>query len=652
MAENRRVSNVARALFAACLLIAPAFAQDDLATGEQQAFQAAVARVAPSVVRIETVGGLDRVGKQLASTAATTGLIVSPDGEIITSSFNFAQKPTSILVTLPDGSRHGAKVVATDHNRFLTLLKIDASSLVVPQAAPEEDFRVGQWAIAIGRTFDAERPNVSVGIVSGVKRVSGKAIQTDAKISPANYGGPLVDIEGRVMGILVPLSPDSNEEVAGVEWYDSGIGFAIPLAHVLRVLPKLREGDLRSGVLGVNLKAGSMFGEPAELLGVRPNSPAAKAGLKAGDVIVEIEGQPVERQAQLKSLINPRYAGETLALAVKRGDERLTFSAELVAELQPYAHPFLGVLPLRSAAPTNQGIPVRYVYPASPAAQAGIQPGDVITKLAGGEVANLATAWEKLSALGPGESLAVTFRRGTESREATVTLASLPESIPAELPPAHEERPAAENRPALGQTELSLAEFPNKCLVYIPEDFEATVPHGIVLWLHGAGGISADELIARWKPVCEARDLILVAPQSADPAAWKPTELEFIKKALAQAIKQYAADPARVVAAGEGGGGVLAYVIGFADREHVRGIVAVNGAAAGRVAENEPLQRLAIYAADAAKSRFQEQSQATIKKLRELKFPVTTRDLGEAERSLSADELLEVGRWIDTLDRL
>src|SRR5439155_23501610 len=107
---------------------------------------------------------------------------------------------------------------------------------------PQADIHVGQWAIAVGRTYEGDRPNLSLGIVSAVGRIWGKAIQTDAKISPSNYGGPLVDISGRVTGVLVPLVPEGNNEIAGVEWYDSGIGFAVPLAHIMNVLPRLKEG--------------------------------------------------------------------------------------------------------------------------------------------------------------------------------------------------------------------------------------------------------------------------------------------------------------------------------------------------------------------------------------------------------------------------
>ena len=118
---------------------------------------------------------------------------------------------------------------------MLVLLKVEAEpKLPVPESVPSAEMRVGQWALAVGRTFEASRPNVSVGIVSALGRIWGKAIQTDAKISPNNYGGPLVDISGRVLGVLVPMSPDGSGEMAGVEWYDSGIGFAIPLEGVLR----------------------------------------------------------------------------------------------------------------------------------------------------------------------------------------------------------------------------------------------------------------------------------------------------------------------------------------------------------------------------------------------------------------------------------
>ena len=107
---------------------------------------------------------------------------------------------------------------------------------------------VGQWAIAIGRTFAADQTNISVGVISALNRIWGKAIQTDAKVSPNNYGGALTDIRGRVYGVLAPLSPNNQNALAGTEWYDSGIGFAVPLEDIYARLDHLKSGkDLKPG---------------------------------------------------------------------------------------------------------------------------------------------------------------------------------------------------------------------------------------------------------------------------------------------------------------------------------------------------------------------------------------------------------------------
>src|SRR5580704_2393257 len=203
-----------------------AYSDDSLSAREEEAFRQAARAVAPSLVRIQTVGGVDRVGGMLAGTAATTGVVVSDDGWIVSSAFNFISKPSSILVQL-DKARYSARLVATDRMRMLTLLKVDAAGLTPLRADPNQPVRVGQWAIAVGRTYDSPEPSISVGIVSASNRVWGKAIQTDARVSPVNYGGLLIDLAGNALGLIVPLSPSGKEETAGVEWYDSGIGFAI-----------------------------------------------------------------------------------------------------------------------------------------------------------------------------------------------------------------------------------------------------------------------------------------------------------------------------------------------------------------------------------------------------------------------------------------
>jgi len=306
-------------------------AAENLELLEEQAFRAAIDRVAPSVVRIETVGGLERVDKVLFGTGPTTGLVVDSDGYIISSAFGFLNRPASILVELPDGNRKPARLVATDHNRMLVLLKIDVDGpLAVPEIVSPDRIRVGQWAIAVGRTFQGNRPNVSVGIVSALDRIWGKAVQTDAATSPNNYGGPLVDIHGRVLGVLAPLSPLDAREVAGVEWYDSGIGFAVLAHDVKTVLPKLKRGeDLYPGVTGISFGRASLYTAKPVIASVRDNSPAQEAGLKTGDRIVEIEGRPTARAAEVRQEISRRYAGQTIRIVVLRGRQRLKFTLKL-----------------------------------------------------------------------------------------------------------------------------------------------------------------------------------------------------------------------------------------------------------------------------------------------------------------------------------
>lgn len=637
------------------LLAHSAPAQDDLAIVEEQAMQAAVARVAPSVVRIETVGGLERVGGVLFGAGPTTGVIVSADGYIISSAFNFAQRPSSILVGLSDGTRTPAQLVATDHNRMLTLLKISVDeTLPAPELVPESEMQVGQWAIAVGRTFEGGEPNVSVGIVSALGRMFGKALQTDAKISPANYGGPLVDIRGRVLGILAPLSPEGTGEVAGVEWYDSGIGFAVPLAHVQKILPQLAAGDdLHPGIMGVNVKRGDLT-DPAELAAVRPNSPAYDAGFKAGDRIVEIDGKKIERNGQVREQTARRYAGERLKVVVLRGEERIERELELVAKLEPYQHAFLGILPLRQSKDDAGGVTVRYVYPESPAVGAGIMAGDLITTFQGEKVVGANDLLERINVLEPGDEVQLEFRREGTDKPLAFKLGTLPEVIPAELPAAHDVRtPAAGERPAVGKLALKVAEFENECLAYVPESYDPQMHYGLVIWLHASGGDKEEELLARWKSVCDSHDLILVAPRSQNPNQWGPRDRDFIAKLLEDVQGTYSIDRHRVAAHGYQSGGAMAYVVAFANRDLVRAVAAVDAPLVASPPENEPIHRLAFYTTTSAKGRTSaKQIEAAVKRLREMKYPVTVRDLGEEGRYLNDEELAELVRWIDSLDRI
>ncbi|HEX3726971.1 MAG TPA: PDZ domain-containing protein [Pirellulales bacterium] len=625
---------------------------------EEQAIKAAVARVAPSVVRIETVGGLERVGQVLIGTGPTTGLVVSADGYIISSAFNFMQKPASILVTLDDSSRHAAKLVATDHSRMLVLLKIETDKkLPMPEAAARDEMRVGAWALAVGRTFEASQPNVSLGIISALDRIWGKAIQTDAKVSPNNYGGPLVDIAGRVLGVLVPMSPEASGEMAGVEWYDSGIGFAVMWEDILRALPKLREGmDLHPGLLGINIKGSDIYAPPAMVAAVRATSPAYKAGFHAGDQIVEAAGHAVSRPAELKQQLGPLYAGQKIRIVAIRGQERIDREVELVDKIEPYVFPFLGILPMRPLADEKtDGVTIRYVYPESPAAAAGIQPGDRITSFAGRTVANTATIVEQLLPSAPGEKVRLEVRRGDQTLPLEIPLAALGENIPGELPPSHVGAiPAEENPPQRGMVSLKTPEFPNECLAYVPQNYNSKAACGVIIWLHAPGGNKAEEVVERWKALCEQYNFILLAPSSAERDEWRPTEARFVRRVLDELMKKYTVDPARIVVHGHEGGGALAYLVGLSNYEVIRGIAAVDAPLPRLVQppDTDPVHRLAIYTTLATKSQVSAAVEAGIKRLRALKYPVTVKQVGEQGRYLTPEELEELVRWCDTLDRL
>lgn len=645
------------ACLSSCLLIFSgaglSIAADDVAGLEEQAMKAAVQQVQPSVVRIETFGGLESVGNVLVGTGPTTGLVVSSDGYIVSSAFNFIQKPTSILVTLPSGKRVPAEIVGRDRSRMIVLLKVAAEeSLTVPQQVPRSEMTVGQWAIAVGKTLAPDSVTMSVGILSAKDRIWGKAIQTDAKVSPTNYGGPLVDIRGRVLGVLVPLSPQGKSEVAGAEWYDSGIGFAVPLEDIRQGLDKLKAGDdLLPGLLGVALKGRDIYADEVVIAACPANGPAAKAGLKPDDKIIEVDGTTIARQAQLRHVLGRRYAGETVDVVVLRGEQRIQVDIELIDRLDPYAHPFLGILPMRKSA----NLRVRFVFPDSPAAKAGLVRGDVISAIDDYKIADAESLRERILAFDPGQQVTVKFSREGTAKQVPLTLGTMPTKVPESLPAAMENKPEpVEANASRGVVEIKIPEEANECIAYIPQSYQPGLSSGLVVWLGTPGEFDKDKLVARWKKLCDADNVILLAPQSADAKTWQPTEADFVRKTIEDVRDKYNIDENRIVLYGYQGGGSMAYLTGFEQRDIVRGIATVDAIVPPRTRppENDPANRLALFNARSEKSRLAKRIDAEIKRLKEMKYPVTVHDLGSSVRDLNANELAKLLRWLDTLDRI
>jgi serine protease Do len=649
------------ATLAAALLISSgtAHAAADLMAMQADAVRRAVARVSPSVVEIRTLGSSEGAAGQSDGGGSTTGLIVSADGYIVSSRLLFLRRPTSILVQLADGRRLPAELVATDFSRQIVLLKVVAERrLPVPAVAAVSAIKVGQSAIAVGRTFAPQQTNLSVGIISAVGRIAGKVMQTDAKVSPANYGGPLVDLEGRVLGVLVPMTPQGNSALAGLEWYDSGIGFAVPLADIQRVLPKLTQGtDLRPGILGVSLTKGNPYLVPPKVATVLPKSPAAQAGLQPGDEISRVDAVTVDTHIRFRRQIGGRYAGDRIELVVRRGDRDVQCQAVLTDRIVPFAHAFIGVLPEHGSVEGKlQGIKVRYVYPDSPAERAGVKLGDVVVAVGDQPVTTAEAAQAAVNRLSAGDEATLQIDRQGTVLPIRIVTERLPTAIPHELPPRVERKPAAGPRPPTGQTELKLPEQKTACPLFVPENYDPNISYGVVIWLPKSSSPPRPVALDTWRLQCKAHDLIVLAPSPADPAGWQQTDIEQIRKLLAMVTETYHVDSTRVVVYGHETSGTMAYLVAWSARELIRGVAVVDAPLPPmmmlRPPANDPANRLAIYVAHASKARSTAAIQVSIKALETARYPVTTIDLGPTPRRLSSDEIATLARWVDSLDRL
>ena len=641
---------------------------------EETAFKQAAALADPSVVRIETVGGLEQVDEVLLGAGPTSGVVVSADGYIISSSFNFAGKPASILVTLPDGRRLAAKQVANDRLRLLTLLHVDVDGLIPAKPAPKNEIKVGQWGLALGRTLDNSTPSLSVGIVSAVNRVWGKAIQTDAKTSPVNYGGALIDIEGRVLGVIAPLSPMGSGEMAGVEWYDGGIGFAIPMEDIYSSLDRLKQGtDLLPGLMGITFVGGQQLNVPAIIDRVRYNSPAQQAGLKTSDRVIEADGEKIVRVAQLKHIIGRKYAGDSVKLVVSRGDTPVPAEVTLVGELVPYEIPFLGILPQRKVASSDSsdiGTTSRLVFSKSPAEQAGLVRGDRIVKFNDVELKDARILSDLVGRSRPGDRAKITYVRDGQQATAEATLGSLPEQIVGELSaellePAvpkvtagneqAEEKPEkkSDDKIKTGRFTATLEGSDHDYWAYVPETYSDAHSYGLVVWIQPNGDPMEAAVLKQWKSVCDRRGLILVAPKADKPSGWQPGEAEFIKQLIGHIRGKYTIDASRIVLHSFGTGAGIACMVGTKHRDLIRGVVIAGAPFLARPTDNDPEFRQQFLFVCGDGDKILSKVNATVDALRKLKFPVSfTTIKGFGAKYPEEIVIEEIGRWVDSLDRI
>jgi len=662
----------------------------------EQAIKAAVNKVAPSVVQIITQGGAEQVVTNSSgqifrkAMGPTTGVIVSEDGYIISSSFNFVNNPTGILVAVPGRTDPiVAKKVAEDTSRMVTLLKIDAKGLPVPVTAPQKDIVVGAWSIALGRTLDLRRdgpPSMSMGVISALGRIWGRAIQMDANVSPINYGGPIIDVQGRVQGIIVPASPRGEDETVGFEWYDSGIGFAIPMEDVQAVLPRLKTGkDLRKGLLGVAMKSKDFSAAP-EIGQISKDSAAERAGLKPGDIILEIDGKPVERMAQIQHALGPKYEGDKVTVKYKRGDAVNELKeVTLLGVNSQFTHPYLGILPMRDD--PKLGVEIRHVFANSPAAKAGLLPGDRIVKFGIDKATQPFTGaksgrdqfTEALNKLAPGAELALEIKRKKDGKTETVKAVLDPfpglipgdgTTIPDKVPAEASMMKALEPRETTGKAKEPVkAEAKEKAetglinrtttagqayWIYVHEDYDPNVAHALVVWLHPPEKHRKEDTEAftkLWDAYCAEHKIILVGPTTDNQSGFVPSDTEFVVEAIRDVQGKYTIDQQRIVAHGLGVGGQMAIYLAFHERDLIRGVATI-GAFASQVKDSVANQRLSFYLASGDRDPIVKNISESAAKLVEKRYPTFYREIPNRGREyLEGVVLDEMLRWIDCLDR-
>jgi len=371
-----------------------------------------------------------------------SGFIISSDGYVLTNNHVVAEAD-EIKVVMSD-EREFIAVVGTDQSSDLALLKINGKNLPQLSLAKNEKLRVGQWVVAIGSPFGLDY-SASAGIVSAIGRDidSGSVpfIQTDVAINPGNSGGPLFNMDGEVVGINSQIYTPSGGSV--------GLSFAIPSSVAVDVVAQLKEkGHVDRGWLGVSIQnidkdLASSYGlekaQGALVADVVEGSPAAKAGVKSGDLVVQFNGQDIHTAADLSRAVGRLQPNTKASFEVIRKGKRQQMNVVVgkmaaketasTARSAPNEQPTtktdalgLSVTAIEGGSRKEAGVQVVGVQPDSPAQRIGIMPGDIITQLDFVDVDSVASYHRVADALPKNVPKAIRFLRNGNPVFRSITL--------------------------------------------------------------------------------------------------------------------------------------------------------------------------------------------------------------------------------------
>jgi Do/DeqQ family serine protease len=341
--------------------------------------------------------------RQRESSSLGSGVIVDARNGFIITNNHVIDKADEILVTLHDARQLSAKLVGSDPASDIAVIKVEPKNLQELPIGDSSQLQVGDFVVAIGNPFGLGQ-TVTSGIVSALGR-SGLGIegyedfiQTDASINPGNSGGALVNLRGELIGINTAILAPNGGNV--------GIGFAIPSNMAANIKKTLVErGEIKRGLLGVNIQdltpdLSQAFGlrqsGGAVITGVQPGSPAAKAGLEPGDIVMAINKRRIRNSADVKNSVGLLQIGDEVQIEVVRKGEAETFTAEvgepkLAQEDGKKIHPKLAGTLLNGSSSNDpfEGVLIEKMHTASYAFRAGLRPGDIIIMANRHEVTSL-----------------------------------------------------------------------------------------------------------------------------------------------------------------------------------------------------------------------------------------------------------------------